>query len=708
MQQTDSAKKASATQHDDVLRLARKRFQAAVDGENESRKLRLADKLFAAGEHWPDNIKKQRDDDKRPCLVIDRLKPQIKQVTNQQRQMRPAVQVIPGKGGSKDTAEVFQGLIRHVETSSDSDDAYDQSGKDQVETGLGWYRFKTEYCDDDSGDQRIIIDRIRNPFSIYPDPAAVRRDRSDGKFLFSTSDFLEDELKARYPQATLTSGDEFMGLGDEAPNWLIGDRIRVAEYWTVETTKTDKILANGQKRKVETRKVKCYIITGLEVLDSYEWAGKYIPFVPVLGEEIDINGKVDLRGMVRGAKDPQRMFNYWKSATTEAMALAPKAPFLVAEGQIDKYIKMWQQANIKNLPYLIYTPKTLGDQLAPPPQRQVAEPPIQAMLAETQGSENDIRAATGFFDTNQRETREMSGIAIRTRMQQGEHGNSDYIDNLARAVRFGGRILIDLIPKIYDVARVVRILGLDNKPKTVIVHSGQDNAPAPQGVDPNTGQPALPEGVAGIYDLSVGEYDVEVNAGRDQGTARQEFVDVMQELFKANPELFQIVGDLFFENMDVPNAQQVAERLKKTLPPGLNDDPGMAAQAQVGQLQQQMQLMQQALQQAQQEIATKKAELDSKERIAQAEIDSKEKIALMNADIAKHKAAIDASLEQTRIQAESARHAASEGREAVAQQLEHAHQARAAQQAAIQAIESQHSEHEHASMMQASKPEKAA
>jgi hypothetical protein len=708
MQQTDSAKQASATQHDDVLRLARKRFQAAVDGENESRKLRLADKLFAAGEHWPDNIKKQREDDKRPCLVIDRLKPQIKQVTNQQRQMRPAVQVVPGKGGSKATAEVFQGLIRHVETSSDADDAYDQAGKDQVETGLGWYRFRTEYCDDESGDQRIVIDRIRNPFSIYPDPAAVRRDRSDGKFLFATSDFLEDELKARYPQAKLTSGDEFMGLGDEAPNWLIGDRIRVAEYWTVETTKTDKILDNGRKRKVETRKVKCYIITGLEVLDSFEWAGKYLPFVPVLGEEVDINGKVDLRGMVRGAKDPQRMFNYWKSATTEAMALAPKAPFLVAEGQIEPYLKMWQQANIKNLPYLIYKPRSLGDRLAPPPQRQVAEPPIQAMLAETQGSENDIRAATGFFDTNQRETREMSGIAIRTRMQQGEHGNSDYIDNLARAVRFGGRILIDVIPKIYDVARVVRILGLDNKPKTVIIHSGQDNAPAPQGVDPNTGQPALPEGVAGVYDLSVGEYDVEVNAGRDQGTARQEFVDVMQELFKANPALFQIVGDLFFENMDVPNAQQVAERLKKTLPPGLNDDPGMAAQAQVGQLQQQMQLMQQALQQAQQEIATKKAELDSKERIAQAEIESKEKIELMKADVEKHTASIKGGLEQMRLEAENARHAASEGREAAAQLVDHAHQARAAEHAAVQAIESQHSEHEHASMMQASKPEKAA
>jgi hypothetical protein len=708
MQHTDSAKKASATQDDELLRLARKRFQTAVDGENDARKARLEDKIFAAGNHWPDDIKKQRADDKRPCLVIDRLKPQIKQVTNQQRQMRPSAQVVPGKGGSKATAEVFQGLIRHVETSSDADDAYDQAGKDQVETGLGWYRFRTEYCDDESGDQKIVIERIRNPFSIYPDPKAVRRDRSDGKFLFSTSDFLEDELKARYPQATLASCEEFNGLGDDAPNWLIVDRIRVAEYWTVETTKSVKTLENGKTRKVETRKVKCYIITGLEVLDSFEWAGKYIPFVPVLGEEIDINGKVDLRGMVRGAKDPQRMFNYWKSATTEAMALAPKAPFLVAEGQIDKYITMWKQANIKNLPYLIYTPKTLGDQLAPPPQRQVAEPPIQAMLAETQGSENDIRAATGFFDTNQRETREMSGVAIQTRMQQGEHGNSDYIDNLTRAVRFGCRILIDVIPKIYDVARTVRILGLDNKPKTVIVHSGQDTAPAPGAVDPNTGQPALPEGVAGIYDLSVGEYDVEVSAGRDQGTARQEFVGVMQELFKANPSLFQIVGDLFFENMDVPNAQQVAERLKKTLPPGLNDDPGMAAQAQVGQLQQQMQLMQQALQQAQQEIATKKAELDSKERIAAAEIESKEKIELLKADVAKHKAAIDAGLEQVRIQAESARHAASEGREAVAQQLEHAHQARAAEQAAVRAVESQHSEHEHASMMQASKPEKAA
>jgi hypothetical protein len=707
MSQTDKAAAASKADYDKVLATARKRFQAAIDADGEARKLRLSDKKFAAGEHWPENIKKQRDDDKRPCLVIDRLKPQIKQVTNQQRQMRPAVQVVPGKGASKDTAEVFQGLIRHVETSSDADDAYDQAGKDQVETGLGWYRFRTEYCDDESGDQRIVIDRIRNPFSIYPDPAAVRRDRSDGKFLFATSDFLEDELRARYPQAKLYASDEFRGLGDEAPNWLIGDRIRVAEYWTVETTKTDKVLENGRKRKVETRKVKCYVITGLEVLESYEWAGKYIPFVPVLGEEIDIDGEVDLRGMVRGAKDPQRMFNYWKSATTEAMALAPKAPFLVAEGQIEPYLKMWQQANIKNLPYLMYKPKSLGDQLAPPPQRQVAEPPIQAMLAETQGSENDIRAATGFFDTNQRETREMSGVAIRTRMQQGEHGNSDYIDNLARGVRFGGRILIDLIPKIYDVARVVRIVGLDNKPKTVIVHSGQENAPDAD-LDPVTGQPALPEGVAGVYDLKVGEYDVEVNAGRDAGTARQEFVDVMQELFKANPALFQIVGDLFFENMDVPNAQLVAERIKKTLPPGLNDDPGMAAQAQVGQLQQQIQLMQAALQQAQQEIATKKAELDSKERIAQAEIESKEKIALMQAEIAKHKAAIDGGLEQMRLEAENARHAASEGREAAQQQLEHAHEAKAAAHAAQQAVVSQHSEHAHASMMQASKPEAGA
>lgn len=695
----DAATPKPATAHEKLLELARKRFKLSSDGETELRQKQLEDKKFAAGDQWPAAIKQQRADDGRPCLTIDRLKPQIKQVTNQQRQMRPAVQVnAVDNAADPKTAEVLQGMVRHIENQSDADDAYDQAGKDQTEIGCGYWRYRTEYVDDSTGNQRIVIDRIRNRFSVYDDPAAQKRDRSDRKFLFHTSWLTREELEARYPNATATSADLFQGLGDEAPLWMDGEKFLVAEYWRVEVTRKPIALPDRKTRTVESRKVYCDHITALEVLESYEWAGKYIPFCVALGEEIDIEGKVDLVGMVRGAKDPQRMFNYWKSATTEAMALAPKAPFLAAEGQLEPYLPMWKSANSKNLPYLLYKPVTLGGTLAPPPQRQTAEPPIQAMMRETQGAENDIRAATGFFDTNQRETREMSGVAIRARQAQGEHGNSDYLDGLARAVRFGGRILVDLIPKIYDAPRVVRILGLDNQPKTVMVHGGQ----APP-VDPLTGAPTLPEGVKEIYDLSVGEFDVTVTAGPSYATARAEFVEQMAELFKANPALFQVVGDLFFENMDLPNAKQIAERLKKMLPPPLQDQENgptpEQAQAQLAAMGQQMQLMQQALQQAQQVIETKQVEAQAKIQIADAEIQSKEKIAVLQADVARYKAEIDGQLAQMKLQGELATATLKANAAREAQAADHAMQAASSADDRDAARESTRLEHDHAARM---------
>jgi hypothetical protein len=701
MADTADAKKPTATET--LLELARKRFKIASEAVDATRKLQLEDKKFAAGEQWPDAVKKAREADGRPCLTIDRLKPQIKQVTNQQRQMRPAVQVRGvDNGADPKAAEVLQGLVRHIEASSDADDAYDQAGKDQTEIGIGWWRYRTEYLEDGSGNQRIVLDRTRNPFRVYDDPAAQRRDRSDRKFLFYTSDLIPEDLKVRYPDAKMTAIEMFQGEGDDTEQWIQGEHIRIAEYWTVETTRTPKKLANGKTIQIETRTVKCHVISALEVLESYEWAGKYIPFVCVLGEEVDIEGKVDVRGMVRGAKDPQRMFNYWKSSITEAVALAPKAPFMIAEGQIEGYQAMWKQANTKNLPYLVYKPTTVAGQLVGPPMRQQAEPPIQAMSMETQAAENDLRAATGFFDTNQRETREMSGVAIRARQQQGEHGNSDYLDGLSRAVRFGGRILIDLIPKIYDAPRVVRILGLDNQPKSVMVHAG--NAPE---VDPMTGQPVLPEGVKEIYDLSVGEFDVTVEAGPSYASARQQFVEQMAEVFKAHPALFEVIGDLFFESMDIPNARQIAERLKKMLPPQLQDQQGdpAQAQAQLAALQQQMDQITQAFQEAQQKLQTKQLENESKERIAQAQMEVDLQIASINADVAKHKADVDAGLGHLKAQTDIGKTVLQIGAKQDEQRANHAAQASAQAHDHRVSLDSQEREHGHAAHMQATKPE---
>lgn len=607
--------------NESLLALALKQFRLSADAENVLRKHQLEAKKFAGGEHWDPVIKARREADGDPCLTFDLLKPQIKQITNQQRAMRPAINVNPvDNGADPETAEVFQGVIRHIETDSDADDAYDQAGKDQTEIGRGWFKFRTEYYDDETGDQKVVLDRVRNPFSIYPDPACQKRDYSDGKFLFETSDWLPEDLKERYPNAKFTSVDDFSGLGDDGAHWIQGERIRVALWWRVSMTRRLLTLGAGKSRPVTARKVTCHVITGREVLESYDWAGKYIPYVPVIGEEIDLEGKVEYRGVVWGAMSPSRAFDYTKSKTIEVIALAPLAPYVMAEGQDEGYEKMWADANRKKFPRLVYRPVSVGGTLLPPPQRNFGEPPVQALNAEAAEAQNLIRMSTGFFNPLDR-PKEESGVALRERRQQGEHGNSDYLDGLARGIRFGGRILLDLIPKIYDVPRVLRILGKDNQPKNVVVHAG--NGEAAEGLQA--------DGIKGIYDLGAGVYDVTVTVGSTE-TARQEFVEQVGELFQAHPEVFQIIGDLYFEHMDMPGAKQIAERLKKVLPPNLQDqDPASpaSAQAKAAQLEQQIQQMNQALQEAQQAVQTDQAKQQGAITIKQMDIDfQREKLAV--------------------------------------------------------------------------------
>jgi hypothetical protein len=689
--------KAGASSDEKVLELARERFRRCVEAERELRAKQLEDKKFAAGDHWHAADKANREADRRPCLVIDRLSPQIKQVTNQQRNMRPAVQVDAADGGDPDTAEVFQGIVRHIENRSDADDAYDQAGRDQAEIGRGYFRVLTAYVNDEGFDQEIRIKRIRNPFTVYFDPAATERDYSDARFCFVVEDVPIEEFPERFPKAKRVSLEEFESLGDDAPDWMTEGKVRIAEYWCVESEAVAVTAPDGRTRTANRKRIVQKLISGLEVLEVNDWPGKYIPIVPVLGEETEIEGKVDLQGMVRRAKDPQRMLNYWKSATTETMALAPKAPFVAAEGQTEPYKKQWQDANVRNQPVLIYKPTTIGGAPLPPPQRQVSEPPIQAMLMSSQGAENDLRAVLSNYDVGEQERREVSGKAILARKAQGEHGNSDYLDGLARAIRHAGRILIDLIPHIYDAPRVMRITGKDNQKKAVMVHAG--NGPAVP--------PELPEGVKGVYDLSAGTYDVTVTVGPSMQSARQEFAEQMAQIFQGNPQLWQVVGDLFFENLDIPNARQIAERLRKMLPPQLQDEEGQqdpaVLQGQLQQAGQQIEQMGAAMQELQQKLDAKALEVESRERIAVAELEQKKQIEAMRLEFERAKAAIDIQLAEMKLQHEAQKMALQVEGQRRAQEAEHAHAAGMAERSALEARMSQRAEHDHAESQAAMK-----
>lgn len=548
---------------DDVIKEARKRFEYAADAELDNRTNALEDLRFCNGEQWPESIKKQRDDEGRPCLTINRLPQFVKHVINSQRQNRPSINVNPADDKSDPgLARVYKGMIRNIEQQSLADSAYDTALDFGVKGGFGYFRVITEYSSDDVFEQDIRIKRIANPFTVYLDPDHQERDASDMGWCFVTELLDKDVFEEKYPDADASEFDS--GLGDDK-TWFSEDKVRVAEYWRkVPEKKLIGLLEDGtvaevdklpvdvqpvKTREVIRHKVEWRLITGKEVLETREWAGKYIPIIPVFGDETNIEGKKIYSGLVRWAKDPQRMYNYWRTQATELVALAPKAPFLATPEQIEGYEAIWKTANTKTHAYLPYNHTG-----APLPQRQpFANSPLGA-VNEALAASDDIKATTGIHNPSLgMESNETSGKAIALRQRQGDNATFNYIDNLSNAIAHCGRILVDLIPKIYDTPRVVRLLNDDREEMVEINKVVQ-----------------TPNGETRINDLSVGKYDVVVTVGPAYATRRQEAAESMLQFIQAAPNTGPLIADLVAKNMDWPGASEIAERLQKSLPPNIS------------------------------------------------------------------------------------------------------------------------------------------
>jgi len=587
----------------DVLSTARDRLSMAISAYSESREDELDDLRFYAGSpdnqwQWPADVLATRGAvqgqtiNARPCLTINKLPQHVHQITNDQRQNRPSVKVIPvDDNADVEVAEIFNGMVRHIEYISDADVAYDTACENQVAYGEGYIRVLTEYCDNDTFDQDIKIARVRNSFSVYMDPLIQDPCGSDAKWCFITEDLSKDEYARLFPNASPLSTLETLGVGDQnLSQWLNTDTIRIAEYFycdyerkklnlypgnvtAFEGTPEDKQLkavygTPKKSRNAEIKKIKWCKINGYEILEEQEWAGSYIPVVRIIGNEYEVEGRIYISGLVRNAKDAQRMYNYWTSQEAEMLALAPKAPFIGYGGQFEGYETQWKTANTQNWPYLEVNPDVTDGQGAVLPLPQRALPPMAqtGLIQAKMGASEDIKSATGQYNASLGQTsNERSGKAILARQREGDVGTYHYQDNLARGVRHIGRQLVDLIPKIYDTQRIARIIGLDGETKMVKI-------------DPTQQEPVRKiqnqEGIVieKIYNPSVGKYDVVVATGPGYATKRQEALEAMAQLLQGNPQLWTVAGDLFVKNMDWPGAQEMAKRFAKTIDPKLMGD----------------------------------------------------------------------------------------------------------------------------------------
>lgn len=643
-------KKSDETSEKQLLDLARKRFDLVVEAETAQRKAELSDFNFLNDQQWDEKIKADRGLDGRPCLTIDKISPSVHQVTNDQRQNKPAIKVNPvDDAATVETAEIFQGLIRHIENYSHADTAYDRAFAPAVKAGRGYMYVTTDYCDPMSFDQEIFIKSVRNPHKIYLDPHYQEPDGSDSNFGFIGDDISKDEFNERYPNSKLSKMEDWEALGNQMPGWMTKDSVRVLAYIyktfkkvtihqlsdgsVVEDKDLEMALAQPQQpqqtdpsqpptqapplavvnsRETTLPAIKWDTINGVEVLDSTDWLGNFIPIIPVHGDESDIDGKVTYEGLVRKAKDPQRMYNYFASSEAEAIALTPKAPFVGAAGQFKGFEAQWQAANKKPQAFLQYNPVTLNGQPMPPPQRMQAEANVMAITQARGLASEDIKAVTGIFDaTLGNKSNEKSGLAIQRRNSQAQTSNYHFIDNLSKSMRHLGRILIDLIPKIYDTARIGRILHEDGEVEMVPLN-----------------QPFQKGGKDVIHDLSKGKYDIVISTGPNFETKRQEAQSGMIEFSKALPNSAPLIADLVARNSDWPGAQEIADRLKKTLPPGVADDPKDDQTPIPPQVKQMLDQQAQTIQGLSQHLHAAQDELEQKTQSQIRELASKERIAL--------------------------------------------------------------------------------
>jgi len=560
---------------------AKQFLKLANDADTNNRAEALEDLKFAAGDQWPVEIQNSRNLEARPCLTINKIDAYVRQVTNQQRQQRPRIKV-HGMNNQSDAkiAEILTGISRHIEVNSDADHAYDNAFNYAVRCGFGYWRVKTDYVREDSFDQEIYIEPIHNPFTVYFDPNSTLPDGSDAEKCLITQVVSKKVFEKMYPDAETGVGFTQKGTGDTNAEWVMKEDIRIAEYWYTER-KADKLclLSDGSKvfrsdlpsdadllirglvvideRPTLKKQIKMIKCTAMEVLEEGDWASKYIPIIPVYGEEFVVDNKRKKYGLVRMAKDAQRMYNFWKTSITESIALAPKAKWLLAEGQDEGHENEWAQANVKSMPVLRYKQKDIEGVPAPMPTRIQPEAPPTGIMAAADGVNSDMQAILGIFDPNQMATGNISGKALNGQQQQIDLTNFHYYDNLTRSIKHTARIILDLVPKIYDQARVMRIIGDDGKPDLVEINKlSQDE----QGVQKI------------LNDVTVGEYDVVMDTGPGYNSKRIEAVNSMMPMLSADPNLMNVAGDLIFRNMDFPGADTIADRLAAANPLAQIDD----------------------------------------------------------------------------------------------------------------------------------------
>lgn len=659
---------------EDIIADARAYLELCTTADGDNVRQGLDDLQFLAGNHWPEKQKRQRELDGRPCLTVNKLPTFLNQVTNESRQNRASIKVSPvGDGADIQTAEVIQGMIKHIEYDSNAEVATDTAVNSAAAIGFGYFRVMPEYCDEKSFDQELKFKRIRNPFTVAFDPGSTEPDGSDQQRCLLHTKMDRKLFKQEYPDASVTSDSLAVnGTTGFSVNWLSQEYVRVGEYYRIERTPMDLVMLSDNtifwrdelphekdlekynisevnSRRSYKKRVMWYKLTSHEILERTEIMCDWIPVFPVYGSELDIDGKVIRSGIIRHARDPALMYDFWMTSATEEVAMRPKTPFIGAEGQFEGHENEWMQANNRSFAYLQYKPTTVDGQLAPPPQRQAMADIPNGMLTMAMHANDNIKATTGLFDSSLGAAgNATSGKQELAQQRQGSIANFHYQDGLVRTLRHVGRCLINMFPHYYDTERIVKIMRDDGEvlPVTINKKLTPEESQQLQAEEQSKAEGKHTAAIKTILnDITTGKYGVVVDTGPSYTTMRQQASDAMVQFGQSWPKLMDVAGDKVVKAMDWPGAQEIAQRIERTIPPEIRydpKDPNAGPPPLPPEVKQKMEEMGQMIQEIQEENARLKTGVDkeqikaeSNQMIAQMKAESDQRVAEISAEAKK-------------------------------------------------------------------------
>lgn len=623
-----------------IVQEAKDRFKRVQDWESDFRNLYLMDVKFANadsdnGWQWPDDLRKDREKNKRPALTINKTAQYVALITNNARQNKPSINIRPmGQEASYEAAQIYEGLMRHIEYISSAQNIYDEATESQVEGGIGYWRVIQKYTDDDSFDQELLIAPVRDALSVLLDSDIKQKDGSDARYGFIFDDIPIKEFERQYPSVDIQEVEGSDTGLNEIDAWVREGNIRIAEYYRI-LEKNDKLIhmedengmvaefkqseipskyqkrfeelgENVKTRDITLKQLEWYKIAGSKIIDRRKLKGKYIPIIRIVGKERVIEGRLERKGHVRGLKDPQRMYNYNSSGQVEYGALATKTPWIVSTDAISGNEVAWNNANRDNAAYLTFKSRDEDGNEIPPPMRPEAPGTSPAFIEGMRIAAAEMEMASGQqAGQQQNPSIERTPAAIDARERHGETSTYHFIDNLAIAIRYTGRVILDLIPFIYDTERVVQILGKDGSQTNVKI--------APDAKQAFEIQQEKDDITNVLFNPKVGKYEVESDVGPAYASQRQEAWNAFVQITTGAPELINEIGDLMFQSADFPLADKIAERIKRKIravsPWLLDDQPGPV----VSNLQNQINQLSGQLADALQKLAENKLKLKGKD-----------------------------------------------------------------------------------------------